>query len=115
MYYFTSFIFAIVSCVAFRIDAMHPQQSRCHCYPVAFDTFHKPFEKIYVSPCQVLSMPQGTYLKLPCGKFEKIHSLSEDYRGTFVLKIYSQCTHCGRVYDGTSAPEGWSCFEDPTI
>lgn len=89
----------------------HPKQSHCDCYPVPFHTFTKSFEKIYVTPAQVLSMPQGLFLKHANGRLERVYSLSEDYEGTFVLKIYSQCSHCGRVYHGTTAPEGWSCFE----
>lgn len=104
-------LFVTFSVLSFSLEGYHPKQSRCHCYPVAFDIFKKPFEKIYVNPSQVLSMPQGFYLKKSNGKLEKVHSISHDCKGTFVLKIYAQCTHCGRVFDGASAPEGLSCFE----
>lgn len=108
-----TFLFATFLALSLSIDAQppHPKQSHCHCYPVAFDTFPKPFEKIYVTPAQVLSMPQGLFLKHSNGQLERVYSISEDYQGTFVLKMYSQCSHCGRVYQGTVAPEGWNCFE----
>lgn len=105
------FLFATVSVLSLPLEGYHPKQSRCHCYPVTFETFHKPFEKIYVTPCQVVSMPQGFFYKHLNGQLEKIHSISQDCQGTFMLKIYAQCTHCGRVFNGASAAEGWSCFE----
>lgn len=67
------------------------------------------FEKIYVNECQVLSTPQGTFLKHCNGRLERVRALLYDYRGMYVLRVLTQCQYCGRVYDGKESPEGYSC------
>src|SRR5262245_56918981 len=57
------------------------------------------FEKIYVTPHDILSTPEGTFYVNSSGVKEKIRALRSDWHGTYVIKYQQQCPICGRCYD----------------
>lgn len=69
----------------------------------------EPFEKIYVSQDEILCTPFGIFLKHPNGHNEKVRSLLNDFKGTYVLRVKTQCPLCGRCYYGQHPDEGYSC------
>lgn len=103
-------LLACLSLMASISASFHPQQDKCHYQPLEFEN-HAAFKKIYVDYRSILCQPQGIYYKHACGKLEKAYSLSHDCQGMYILCLYSQCSHCGRVYEGAEAPEGWSCLQ----
>lgn len=68
-----------------------------------------PFEKIYVSPHEVLTTPYGSYYRNPCGEYEKVRSVLRDCNGTYVIIVTVQCPICGKWYDGTKPEAGYCC------
>lgn len=99
---FMSFFFVVEG-------AMHPKQNIPCKYEKEFDS-PEAFEKVYIDPSMILSMPYGTFLKHRDGSHEKVQTLSEDYRGLYILRIKSQCQHCGKIYTGKDYTEGWNCM-----
>jgi hypothetical protein len=67
------------------------------------------FEKVYVSKEEIVSFPDGIYLKHACGNLEKVRALREDCEGLYVLLIETQCPLCGCCYKGKEPPEGMGC------
>jgi hypothetical protein len=74
-----------------------------------FESSPPAFEKIYVNPCQIVTFPDGIYLRHEDGQLEKVRSLSQDCGGSYVLLIKTQCPLCGRCYAGKDCPEGMGC------
>ena len=107
----------LLSLFAFEgLNATHAQQGLC-CGPIREFESPEAFEKIYVKGCSIVSMPDGTYYRHPCGQLEKIRTLSHDCKGMYFLRVYVQCPLCGCVYSGTSSGEGMSCplYEQETF
>lgn len=68
------------------------------------------FEKLYVTPNDVLCTPEGTFYHSPEGEYLKVCSINRDAHGPYVILITRQCPICGRYYnDHTDAIEGYSC------
>lgn len=88
----------------------HPKQ-RIPCNYEKEFVSPEAFEKVYVDGSMILSMPQGTFLKYPDGSREKVRVLSHDCKGMYVLRIKTQCPHCGKIYTGRDCPEGWNCLK----
>lgn len=69
-----------------------------------------PFEKIYVSPQEILSTPQGIFYISPEGEYRPVRTIRRDKDGrTFVILITQECPICGRWCTGKSCPEGYDC------
>lgn len=68
-----------------------------------------PFEKIYVTPYEVLSTPGGCYYVSPTGEYRPIRAIRRDGNGQFVILISQQCPICGRCCSEKEAPEGYTC------
>lgn len=100
--FFVSFFFILEG-------EQHPKQNIPCNYEKEFES-PEAFEKLYVDGSMILSMPYGTFLKHRDGTREKIRVLSQDYKGMYILRIKTQCPHCGRVYTGRDSPEGWNCL-----
>jgi hypothetical protein len=88
----------------------HPEQGVKGFYERKFES-PEPFEKIYVDHHSIVYKPEGVFLKHPFGNLEKVRCISQDYKGTYVLRIHTQCQKCGRVYTGRESPEGWNCLD----
>lgn len=69
----------------------------------------EPFEKFYVCPESVFHDCDGTYFINEFHCREKVRAVMKDCKGTFVLRIWTQCPYCGTCYRGKHPPEGMSC------
>lgn len=67
------------------------------------------FEKIYVQPWQVVTMPDGIYYEDEEEGMVKADRLSADVDGTYVIRITRQCPLCGRCFEGTYLDEEYGC------
>lgn len=67
------------------------------------------FEKTYVCPEQLMHDCNGSYYLNEFNHWEKVRAVLKDYKGTYVLRIWTQCPHCGTCYRGKHPPEGMSC------
>lgn len=74
-----------------------------------FESSPPAFEKIYFKKNQLLSMPDGNYIKLPCGNLEKAQTIFQDDDGLYVLVIEHQCPLCGAIYKGANLPDDACC------
>jgi hypothetical protein len=72
-----------------------------------------PFEKTYVCPESLMHNSFGTYYLNEFGCWEKVRAVLQDCKGTYVLRIWTQCPHCGTCYRGKLPPEGMSCSVIP--
>lgn len=68
-----------------------------------------PFEKIYVTPSDILSTPEGTFYISPEGKQEKVRAIRSDHQGTYIIKFLRKCPVCERYYSGDTPEEGYDC------
>lgn len=68
-----------------------------------------PFEKIYVSPSEVICTSQGTFYITQEDNFWPVRSIRRDAYGTYVILITQECPICGRWSASKDAPEGYSC------
>lgn len=68
-----------------------------------------PFEKIYVTPQDVISTPEGTYYVTPDGDMEKVRAVLRDCCGTYIIKIAHICPVCGYACCEKNPPEGYDC------
>lgn len=72
--------------------------------------WHLPaFEKIYVTPYDILSTPQGTFYINSKGEKEKVRAVRSDWGGTYVIKYKQECPVCGRWYDDYTVQDGFDC------
>lgn len=67
------------------------------------------FEKTYVCPESLMHNCEGTFYLNEFGCWEKVRAVLKDWKGTYVLRIWTQCPHCGTCYRGKHPPEGMSC------
>lgn len=67
------------------------------------------FEKTYVCPSSILHNSSGTYYLNEQNCWEKVRAVLKDCKGTYVLRIWTQCPQCGTCYRGKTPPEGMSC------
>lgn len=93
--------------------AMHPAQTISH-HARAFcceREFEQPvaFEKIYVDGSHILSMPNGVFLKHDNGDLEAMRALLSDCQGMYMLRVYTQCSLCGRRYTGKAPADDYDC------
>jgi hypothetical protein len=68
-----------------------------------------PFEKVYVTPYEIMSTPEGTFHITSSGTMEKIRDVRSDWYGTYILKFKQECPVCGRYYDDNTVKEGYDC------
>lgn len=69
-----------------------------------------PFEKIYVTPSEILMTPEGTFYRSPLtGECDPIRAVRRDCNGLYVLKVWMQCPVCGNYCTGKKPPEGYEC------
>lgn len=68
-----------------------------------------PFEKIYVQPWQIVTMPDGIYFCDEEGNRLKVDRLSADVDGMYVIRITHQCPCCGRCFEGKYLDEEYGC------
>lgn len=71
--------------------------------------FEPPFEKIYIDPSQLVTMPDGVYY---CDEVEgmlKARCVLTDCDGMFVIRVTHQCPLCGRCYEGKFLDEEYGC------
>ena len=71
--------------------------------------FEPPFEKIYVDPSQVVTMPDGVYYCDEEKGLLKARCVLSDYDGMYVIRITHQCPCCGRCYEGKFLDEEYGC------
>lgn len=74
-----------------------------------FENPPSAFEKTYVDCSQLISTPFGTYLRHSNGYEEKVRAVMNDCYGTYVMRVETQCPHCGQCYTEKSPPEGMCC------
>lgn len=67
------------------------------------------FEKTYVCPQSLLYSCEGTFFLNEDGYREKVRAVLQDCKGTYVIRIWTQCPYCGTCYRGKHPPEGMSC------
>lgn len=72
-----------------------------------------PFQKIYVTPCDILSTPDGIFYISPSGEQIQVSTMSTDCTGNYVIITTRQCKQCGRIFKGPeSSSEGYNCTFD---
>lgn len=83
-----------------------------HCFGAYEDLDYTPsaFEKLYVTPHEILSTAEGTFYIAPDGEPMKVASVSRDCEGTYVILITRRCQGCGRYYNNDICPvDGYCC------
>lgn len=82
--------------------------------PALSNTVNQPpraFDKIYVTPQDILCTSEGTFYLSPTGETVKVSSISRDGHGAYILLIDRQCPHCGRIHtkETNYCEEGFTC------
>lgn len=89
-------------CVSQLVSAQACIKPWCYDQPDAF-------EKTYVCPEQLMNNCCGTFYLNEFNQWEKVRAVLKDCKGTYVLRIWTQCPYCGTCYRGKEPPEGMSC------
>jgi hypothetical protein len=68
-----------------------------------------PFEKIYVQPYQLVSMPDGLYYYEDSKCPLKVNAVLQDEEGMYIIMVKYQCPLCGRSYRNKYPDDEHAC------